>query len=107
MISDKFDFVQVINACAGLGALEDSRLVQEQLIQSGCGSNAFVGNSLVDMYAKCGNIEGASRVFNKMPSSSVVTWTNHDIRTCETWVRAEGNFNTKVHGQALLLLWGC
>jgi pentatricopeptide repeat protein len=76
MIPDEFAFVQVINACAGLGALEDSRLVQEQLIQSGCcGCNVFVGNRLVDMYAKCGNIEGASRVFNKMPSSSVVAWT--------------------------------
>jgi sulfur transfer protein SufE len=56
MIPDEFAFVQVINASAGLGALEDSRLVHEQLIQSGCRSNVFVGNSLVDMYAKCENI---------------------------------------------------
>jgi hypothetical protein len=47
-------FVNVINTFAGLGALEDSRLVHEQLIQSGCRSDVFVGSSLVDMYAKCG-----------------------------------------------------
>ncbi len=31
-------------------------------------SNVFVTNSLVDMYAKCGTIEDAWRVFNKIPS---------------------------------------
>jgi pentatricopeptide repeat protein len=64
---NEFTFVPVINACAGLGALEDGRLVHEQLIQSGCKFDVFVGNSLVDMYAKCGSIEDAWRVFNKMP----------------------------------------
>ncbi|CAM6015544.1 unnamed protein product [Sphagnum balticum] len=71
---NEFTFVPVINACAGLGALEDGRLVHEQLIQSGCKFDVFVGNSLVDMYAKCGSIEDAWRVFNKMPSRDVVTW---------------------------------
>jgi pentatricopeptide repeat protein len=33
-----------------------------------------VGNGLIDMYAKCGSIEDARRVFNKMPSRNVVTW---------------------------------
>jgi len=30
----------------------------------------------VDMYAKCGSIEDAWRVFNKMPSQNVVTWSS-------------------------------
>jgi pentatricopeptide repeat protein len=34
-----------------------------------------MGSSLVDMYAKRGNIEDAWRMFNKMPSQNVVTWT--------------------------------
>ncbi len=74
MSPDKFTFVQVINACAGLGALEDGRLLHEQLMQSGCESDVVQCNSLVDMYAKCGSIEEAWRVFNKMPSQNVVTW---------------------------------
>jgi pentatricopeptide repeat protein len=72
---DKFTFIQAIKACACLGALQDGRLVHQQLIQSGCESDVFVGSSLVDMYAKCGSIEDAWRVFNKMPSRDVVTWT--------------------------------
>jgi pentatricopeptide repeat protein len=35
----------------------------------------FAGNSLVNMYAKCGHMEEALRVFNKMPSHDVVSWT--------------------------------
>jgi hypothetical protein len=38
-----------------------SRLVHQQLIQSGCESDVFVCNSLVDMYAKCGSIVEAWR----------------------------------------------
>jgi pentatricopeptide repeat protein len=71
---DKFTFVQMIKACAGLGRLEDGRLVHEQFIQSGCKSDVFLGSSLVDMYAKCGIIEDAGSAFNKMPSRNVVTW---------------------------------
>jgi hypothetical protein len=59
MTPDKFTFVQVISQCAGLGALEAGRQVNEQIIQSGCESDVFVGNSLVEMYAKCGIIEDA------------------------------------------------
>jgi pentatricopeptide repeat protein len=33
-----------------------------------------VGNSLVDMYAKCGSMENACKVFNKLPSWDVVSW---------------------------------
>jgi pentatricopeptide repeat protein len=75
MSPDKFTFVQVIKACAGLGRLQDGRLVHKQLIQSGYKSNVFVCNSLVDMYAKCGSIDEAWIVFEKMPSRNVVTWT--------------------------------
>jgi hypothetical protein len=91
MIPDKFTFVQVIKACYGLGTLGGGRLVHEQLIQSGCESDVFVGSSLVDKYAKSGSIEDVSRVFNNMPySQDVVTWDSHHIGTCAIQARAEG-----------------
>ncbi|CAM6018447.1 unnamed protein product [Sphagnum balticum] len=93
MSPDTFTFVQVINACAGLGALENGRLVHDQLIQSGCESNIFLGNSLVDMYAKCGSIEDAWRVFNKMPSRDVVTWTAMILGHCGSMEDAWRVFN--------------
>jgi pentatricopeptide repeat domain-containing protein 1 len=71
---DSATFVAALNACASVAALEEGRCVHHQIIQSCLELDVFVGSSLVDMYAKCGNIEDAWRVFNKMPSRNVVTW---------------------------------
>jgi pentatricopeptide repeat protein len=72
---DPVTFVGVLNACASEVGLEEGRCAHEQIIQSGCESDSVVGSSLVTMYAKCGSIEDAWSVFNKMPSRNVVTWT--------------------------------
>jgi hypothetical protein len=50
MNPNEFTFVEVIKACVGLVAPEDGKNVHEQIIQSGCESNVFVGCSLVNMY---------------------------------------------------------
>jgi len=72
---DSVTFVGVLKACANVVAIEEDRYVRQQIIQSGLESDVFVGNSLVDMHAKCRSMEDAWRVFNKMPSRDVVTWT--------------------------------
>jgi pentatricopeptide repeat protein len=61
-----------------------------QIIQWGCESDAYVGSSLVDVYAKCGSIEDAWRVFNRMPECNVVAWSAMSFGTCEVWPRPEG-----------------
>jgi len=67
-------FVAVLNSCASLVALEQGRCAHEQIIESGYESDVCVGNSFVDMYAKCGSMEDACRVFNKLPSHDLVSW---------------------------------
>jgi pentatricopeptide repeat protein len=57
----------VLNACASVLALEEGRYAHEQIIQIGWDSDVFVRSTLVDMYAKCGSMEDAWRVF-KMSS---------------------------------------
>jgi pentatricopeptide repeat protein len=71
---DSFAFVQVLNSCASLGALEEGRRVHAQIVANGCEANVFVGSRLVDMYARCGCMEDACRVFTRIPSRGVVTW---------------------------------
>ncbi|KAH8936896.1 hypothetical protein BDL97_17G110500 [Sphagnum fallax] len=56
-------------------ALEEGRCVHQEVIQSGLELDVFVGSSLVDMYAMCGSMGNACRVFNKMPFRIVVTWS--------------------------------
>jgi pentatricopeptide repeat protein len=66
--------VGVLNACASVLVIEEGRSAHEQIIENGWDLDVFVGNSLVDMYAKCGSMEDACRVFNKLPSHDVVSW---------------------------------
>jgi pentatricopeptide repeat protein len=74
LLPDPVTFVAVLNACASVGALEEGRRVHEHIIQYGFKSNRFVGGRLVDMYSKCGSMEDAVRVFDKMPTHDVVSW---------------------------------
>ncbi|KAJ7535916.1 hypothetical protein O6H91_12G050600 [Diphasiastrum complanatum] len=68
-------FVGVLNACARVAALEQGKRVQAEVTKSGLDSNVFVAGCLVDMFAKCGSIEDASRVFKSMPSHDTVSWS--------------------------------
>ncbi|CAK9191490.1 unnamed protein product [Sphagnum troendelagicum] len=68
-------FVGVLNVCASVAALEEGKCAHEQIIQSGLESDVFVGNSLVDMYAKGRIMEDVWKVFNRVPSHNVVSWT--------------------------------
>jgi hypothetical protein len=50
-------FVGVLNACADMLVIEEGMCVHQQIIQNGLEYDVFVGSSLIDMYAKCGNME--------------------------------------------------
>eukprot|EP01018_Ginkgo_biloba_P005616 Gb_23023 [translate_table: standard] len=67
-------FVGVLPACANLAALEQGTEIHEKIIRSGFQSYIFVANALVDMYAKCGSIENARHLFDKIPQRDVVSW---------------------------------
>ncbi|KAJ7532564.1 hypothetical protein O6H91_13G009400 [Diphasiastrum complanatum] len=75
VVPDQVTFIGVLNACASLDALEVGRSIHEQIIQCGYQADAAVESCLVDMYAKCGSIEEACRVFNAMSTRDVVSWS--------------------------------
>jgi pentatricopeptide repeat protein len=68
-------FSSVLSACANLAALEQGKEIHELVIKSGYQSDIFVGNALVDMYAKCGSIDNARITFEQMHQHDVVSWT--------------------------------
>lgn len=45
------------------------------VVKTGYDCDVFVGSSLVDMYAKCGEIGDARHVFDEMPERNVVSWS--------------------------------
>eukprot|EP01018_Ginkgo_biloba_P010117 Gb_21745 [translate_table: standard] len=72
---DNFTFPFVLKACAGLSALQEGKEIHYHIVRNGFDSDVFIEASLIDMYAKCGNIESARQVFDKMSTRDVVSWT--------------------------------
>eukprot|EP01018_Ginkgo_biloba_P002565 Gb_33726 [translate_table: standard] len=68
-------FASVLPACANLAALEQGMEIHEEINRNGFQSNVFLGNALIDMYAKCGSIEKARDLFDKMDQRTDVSWT--------------------------------
>eukprot|EP01018_Ginkgo_biloba_P002677 Gb_01638 [translate_table: standard] len=75
MKPDSDIFAGVLPACANLAALEHGKELHRDIIKSGFQNDIFVGNALVDMYAKCGSLEAACQVFDRMPTRNVISWT--------------------------------
>lgn len=73
---DKYTFPFALKSCAGLSDLKLGRLVHQHSVCCGCQHDVFVSAALVDMYAKCGDIESARLVFDKMPVRDLVSWTS-------------------------------
>ncbi|KAK9065506.1 hypothetical protein SSX86_014907 [Deinandra increscens subsp. villosa] len=70
------DFIvsSVISACSGIAGLEMGRLVHALSVKACIDGNVFVGSALVDMYAKCGNVEDCEKMFDEMPERNLITW---------------------------------
>lgn len=66
--------VTVLSACARLGALDLGKWVHVYAESSGLKGNVYVGNALMDMYAKCGIIENAISVFRGMDTKDLISW---------------------------------
>eukprot|EP01018_Ginkgo_biloba_P032396 Gb_27797 [translate_table: standard] len=70
----QFTFTSILNTCANMLLLKQGKQVHAHIIRTGFESNVFVGSAIVDMYAKCGSIEDARLVFDKMPDRDDVSW---------------------------------
>lgn len=68
-------FSSTIPACAHLTTLHLGKQLHGYIIRGGFEDNVFVASSLVDMYAKCGNIRIARWIFDKMERHDMVSWT--------------------------------
>ncbi|KDP32019.1 hypothetical protein JCGZ_12480 [Jatropha curcas] len=66
----------VLSACGQIGALESGRWVHSYIQNNGIEINAHVGTALIDMYSKCGNLEDARLVFERMRYKDVVVWNS-------------------------------
>ncbi|KAK7274899.1 hypothetical protein RIF29_16000 [Crotalaria pallida] len=68
-------FLSAIQACSNLGYFEKGKWIHHKIVVSGIQKDLYIDTALVDMYAKCGDLETAQGVFDSMPEKSVVSWS--------------------------------
>ncbi|KAI5078017.1 hypothetical protein GOP47_0007841 [Adiantum capillus-veneris] len=69
-------FVCALKACGNIGALDKGQEIHGQILQDqSLGNNTLVANSLIDMYAKCGALNKAEEVLDKLIFQDVISWT--------------------------------
>ncbi|CAL5382612.1 unnamed protein product [Camellia sinensis] len=71
---DKITLIGVLSACASIGALDFGKSVDAYALERGLQHDIYVATALIDMYAKCGSMENALRVFERMPMKNEVSW---------------------------------
>ncbi|OWM87845.1 pentatricopeptide repeat-containing protein At4g02750-like [Punica granatum] len=73
----------IISACSHLGILEIAESIIRDCLDGSSFSNLRLATGLIDMYAKCGSIERAIRVFEAIP--------NKDLLCYSTMIKAFAN----------------
>lgn len=72
---DETTMVIVLSVCSEIGNLSLGMWIHSLVITNGIVLNCKLGTALVDMYAKCGAINYAKRVFDTMTDKNVWSWS--------------------------------
>ncbi|XP_008802216.2 putative pentatricopeptide repeat-containing protein At2g01510 [Phoenix dactylifera] len=71
----QFPFASLLSAAGVLPDLKMGRQVHAKVIVTDAASNDLVGNALIDMYSKCGNLETAEMIFMNKTDRNTISWT--------------------------------
>ncbi|KAK9274444.1 hypothetical protein L1049_021691 [Liquidambar formosana] len=71
---DHLTYPFLAKASARLSSLQDGLAVHARVAKTGYEFDRFIQNSLIHMYASCGNIVYARKVFDEVPSRNSVSW---------------------------------
>ncbi|XP_031260358.1 pentatricopeptide repeat-containing protein At1g20230-like [Pistacia vera] len=72
---DTYLLPNILKACTGLSSLETGKQVHAMVFVYGFSLDSFVKSSLIHMYIRCGNIEDAHKVFDRLAQPDVKTFS--------------------------------
>ncbi|PQP94536.1 pentatricopeptide repeat-containing protein [Prunus yedoensis var. nudiflora] len=68
-------FTSLLRSLTEHSLLELGKQIHSYLIRTGMNSNVSIDTSIANMYVKCGWLEGAKLVFDRMADKNAVVWT--------------------------------
>ncbi|KAI3515258.1 hypothetical protein L1887_14076 [Cichorium endivia] len=72
---NEFSFSGLLTVCVKTKDLKLTKQLHCQVFNVGFLSNIVLCSSLIDIYAKCGEIHNARNLFDEMPKRDVLSWT--------------------------------
>lgn len=76
LFPNSYTFVPLIRSCSNMACVESGGMCHAQAVKNGVDFVLPVQNSLVQMYASCGDVCLAREVFDEMPSPDLVSWNS-------------------------------
>ncbi|CAL0333053.1 unnamed protein product [Lupinus luteus] len=73
---DEITMVSVLSACTDLGALELGKWLESYVDRMKITKSLELCNALIDMFAKCGDVDKAMKLFRRMSMRTIVSWTS-------------------------------
>ncbi|XP_072999066.1 pentatricopeptide repeat-containing protein DOT4, chloroplastic [Typha latifolia] len=71
---DLFAVTSVLHACACRGSLDKGKVVHDYVVRNFMEKSLYVANALMDMYAKCGDMEEARSLFDHTVNKDIISW---------------------------------
>lgn len=71
---DRFTYATVIDTCANLATIEIGKQIHGQIIKQEMLGDEYISSTLIDMYAKCGNMPDSLLMFEKAQKRDFVSW---------------------------------
>uniref|UniRef100_A0A803QUS9 DYW domain-containing protein n=1 Tax=Cannabis sativa TaxID=3483 RepID=A0A803QUS9_CANSA len=65
---------ELLQACSTTRAIMEGQACHSQIIRIGFQTNTLTSNMLINLYAKCGLVDCARKVFDEMSERSLVSW---------------------------------
>lgn len=72
---DDITFVCTLKACSFTLSLEQGYYIHSHAIRNGVHVDDHVSSALMDMFIKCGNLENARKIFERLPKRGVMVWS--------------------------------
>lgn len=72
---NRVSILSVLLACGNLGALRKGEWFHNYVIQTGFELHILVATAIMDMYAKCGSLDLAHRLFDETAGKDIICWS--------------------------------
>lgn len=76
ILPNQSSFTSALNSCCEVEASDQGKEIHAMAIKLGLVTDAFVGNSLIVLYSKCGNIYDGVSIFKGITKKNIVSWNS-------------------------------